>query len=108
MQGELRQMLKVIIADDEQHISKLLESLIDWEKLGFRIVGKARDGYSALKLCSELEPDFLITDIRMPGLSGMDLIRELHRMNPHIKVIIITGYSQFQYAHQALRYGVVD
>ena len=101
-------MLKVIIADDEQHISKLLESLIDWEKLGFRIVGKARDGYGALKLCSELEPDFLITDIRMPGLSGMDLIRELHRMNPQIKVIIITGYSQFQYAHQALRYGVVD
>lgn len=101
-------MLKVVIADDERNISKLLESLIEWEKLGFQIVGNARDGYSALKLCDELAPDFIITDIRMPGLGGMDLIRELHRTHPEIKVIIITGYSQFQYAHQALRYGVVD
>lgn len=101
-------MLKVVIADDEQHISKLLNSLIDWNALGYEIVGNARDGYSALRLCDEKKPDILITDIRMPGLGGMELIHELHRLHPEIKVIIITGYSQFEYAHQALRFGVVD
>lgn len=99
---------KVIIADDEQHICRLIEALIDWEQYGLKIVGFANDGNKAFQMCEELAPDLLITDIRMPGLSGIDLIKKLYEAFPDIKVIIITGYSQFLYAQQALKYGVVD
>lgn len=101
-------MLKVIIADDELHICRLLESLIDWEAEGFTIEGFANNGYEAANLCIAIKPDLLITDIRMPGLGGLELVQQLHKQMPSIHAIIITGYSQFQYAHQALRYGVVD
>lgn len=101
-------MLKVIIADDEPHICQLLESLIDWDAEGFRIVGFAKNGYEVADLCLTNRPDLLITDIRMPGLGGLELIQQLHEQMPSVQVIIITGYSQFQYAHQALRYGVID
>lgn len=101
-------MLKVIIADDEPHICQLLEALIDWEAEGFTIAGFAGDGYETARLCASSRPDLLITDIRMPGLGGLELVKQLHEQMPSIYVIIITGYSQFQYAHQALRYGVVD
>lgn len=101
-------MLKVIIADDEPHICQLLETLIDWTAEGFTLVGFANNGYEVAQLCISNKPDLLITDIRMPGLDGLELIQQLHGQMPSIQVIIITGYSQFQYAHQALRYGVVD
>lgn len=99
---------KVIIVDDEQHICRLIEALIDWEAQGLEVIGFAHDGSDAFLMCQEMSPDFLITDIQMPGLSGIDLIKKLYDECPEIKVIIITGYSQFPYAHQALRYGVID
>lgn len=99
---------KIIIADDEHHICKLIKALIDWEEYGLEVIGFANDGNRAFAMCEELSPDLLITDIRMPGLSGIELIRRLYEAFPDIKVIIITGYSQFLYAHQALKYRVVD
>ncbi|MDD3337572.1 MAG: response regulator [Lachnospiraceae bacterium] len=101
-------MKKVLIADDEQHICRLIENLIDWEKYNMEVAGFANDGNRAFKMCEELCPDFLITDIRMPGLNGIDLIKAMHDAFPHIQVIIITGYSEFPYAIQALKYRVVD
>lgn len=99
---------KVIIADDEQHICHLIKALIEWEQYGLEVVGFANDGNKAFQMCEECSPDFLITDIRMPGLSGIELIRKLYDAFPDIKVIIITGYSQFSYAQQALKFRVVD
>ena len=99
---------KVIIADDEHHICKLINALVDWEEYGLEVIGFANDGNKAYTMCEEMSPDLLITDIRMPGLSGIELIRKLYEAFPDIKVIIITGYSQFLYAHQALKYRVVD
>lgn len=99
---------KVIIADDEQYICRLIGALIDWEACGLEVAGYACDGNTAFQMCAELSPDFLVTDIRMPGLSGIDLIKKLYEAFPKIKVIIITGYSHFSYAHQALRYNVID
>lgn len=99
---------KVIIADDEQHICNLINALIDWEKYELEVAGVANDGDKAFQMCEELSPDLLITDIRMPGLSGIELIKKLYEELPDIKVIIITGYSQFLYAQQALKYRVVD
>ena len=101
-------MKKVIIADDEQHICRLINALIDWNAFGLEVSGFAHDGDSAYEMCREKSPDFLITDIRMPGLGGIDLIKKIYETLPDIKVIVITGYSHFSYAHQALRYNVVD
>lgn len=68
---------KIIIADDEHHICKLIKALIDWEEYGLEVIGFANDGNRAFAMCEELSPDLLITDIRMPGLSGIELIRRL-------------------------------
>lgn len=69
-------MLKVVLADDEKKILLLLQKLIDWERLGYEIVGTANDGLRALELVRELHPDLLITDVRMPGCSGIELIQQ--------------------------------
>ena len=99
-------MLKVVLADDEKKILLLLQKLIDWERLGYEIVGTANDGLRALELVRELHPDLLITDVRMPGCSGIELIQQAKKLQPDLHFIIISGYRQFEYAQNALKYGV--
>ena len=99
-------MLKVVLADDEKKILLLLQKLIDWERLGYEIVGTANDGLRALELVRELHPDLLITDVRMPGCSGIELIQQAKELHPDLHFIIISGYRQFEYAQNALKYGV--
>jgi len=101
-------MLRVVLADDEKKIVYLLQHLIDWEQMGFEIAGVANDGLQAIDLVSSLQPDLLVTDIRMPGCSGLDLIRRAKELCPGIHCIIISGYREFEYAQKALQYGVED
>lgn len=101
-------MLKVVLADDENKILLLLQKLIDWEQLGYEIVGTANDGLRALELVHRQQPHLLITDIRMPGCSGIELIRRAREMQPKLHVVIISGYRKFEYAQSALKYGVED
>ncbi|WP_349945452.1 response regulator [Lacrimispora sp. BS-2] len=101
-------ILGIIIADDEKKICKLLEYLIDWDKIGAKLLGVAYDGITALQLIQEKKPDVLLTDIRMPGIDGLQLIEEGKKQNPALKCIIISGYKDFQYAQQGIRYGVRD
>ena len=68
-------MLKVVLADDENKIILLLQKLIDWKQLGYEIVGTANDGLRALELVGQQQPHLLITDVQMPGCSGIELIR---------------------------------
>ncbi len=84
-------MWKVIIADDEKLICRLIEALVDWEKLNMRIAGKAENGLEALQMVRELRPHLLITDIRMPGCDGLDLIRQARELSPDIEIVIISG-----------------
>ena len=81
-------MWKVIIADDEKLICRLIETLVDWEKLNMRIAGKAENGLEALQMVRELRPHLLITDIRMPGCDGLDLIRQARELSPDIEIVI--------------------
>lgn len=101
-------MLKVVIVDDEERICQLIRALVDWESLDMEVVGMANNGLEALKLVNEVEPEILITDIRMPGCSGLELLEKVKEKNPSIEIIIISGYAHFDYAQRAIKYGVGD
>ena len=98
-------MLKVIIADDERLICRLVQMLADWDSLGMEVVAMAENGLEALELVQSKRPDILITDIRMPGCDGLELIRSAKQIMPDLEVVIISGYAHFEYAQSAMRYG---
>lgn len=103
------EMNKVILVDDEMYFRKGLRNLINWEDCGFQVVGESANGEDALKMVHEVNPDLIITDIRMPVLDGIGLIKQAIEIEGvQTKFIIISGHSDFIYAQQALRYGVHD
>jgi len=97
-------MYNVIIVDDETWICKLIRKIVDWDSIGFNIIAAAGDGLTALKLIEEHKPDLVITDIRMPGLDGIGLIKAVREKKLDVEFIIISGYSDFEYARNALTY----
>ncbi|WP_342415934.1 response regulator [Paenibacillus sp. FSL R10-2782] len=100
---------RAIVVDDEIFTRKGLLQLMDWEACGFEVVGEADNGEDALELIGSVHPDLVITDIRMPVLDGLELIRcVIGRWTDHPAFIILSGYSDFAYAQQALRHGVHD
>lgn len=99
-------MLNILIADDEQKICQLIEKLIDWPGLNMQVAGTASNGMEALEKIQSLHPDIVITDIRMPGYDGLELIRLGKEYSPKTEFIIISGYRHFEYAQTAIRYGV--
>ncbi|MBC7959917.1 MAG: response regulator [Vallitaleaceae bacterium] len=101
-------MYKVLIVDDEQNIRQGLSILIDWKKLGFSEVETATDGDDALEKIQEKKYHLIVTDIRMPGMSGLQLISKIRVMDSKVRIIIISGYNEFSYAKEAMRYGVED
>ncbi len=104
-------MLKVLIADDEIKVSKLIQCLVQWDELGMEVIGTVNDGVKAYEMILEKHPDIVITDIRMPGMDGIELVEKvLGRVGSDRKVffVIISGYSQFEYAQQAVKLGVED
>ena len=98
--------LSVVIIDDEDHIIKLLELLIPWKEYSLEYAGNARNGIDGRKLIFEKKPDIIISDIKMPGLDGLSLIAEVHEKLPDSQFIIVSGFSQFDYAKTAITYGV--
>lgn len=99
-------MLNVLIADDEQKICQLIEKLVNWQELSMEVIGTANNGIEALEKIQLLHPDIVITDIRMPGYDGLEIIRLGKETNPKTEFIIISGYRHFEYAQTAIRYGV--
>lgn len=101
-------MFKVIIADDEERVCKLIMKLVDWEKLDMEVVGVAHNGIEAIQIIEEHGPDIVITDIRMPGYDGLEMIEKAKDFKEDLEFIIISGYGQFEYAQRAIKYGVKD
>lgn len=99
-------MLNVIIVDDNRIITEGLKHLIDWESFGFCVTAAARNAYQAMEFCAKNDVDVVITDIRMPEMTGLEMIKKLRGVNKNLKFIIITGYSEFEYAKTAIDYGV--
>lgn len=101
-------MWKILLADDEAVIVRGLRRLIDWEALHTRVVGEATDGEMAARLMEELRPDLVISDIRMPGLTGLELMERFRGEDYAPKFLFISGYEEFSYVRQALSGGAVD
>ena len=101
-------MINAVIADDEERICKLITILGNWEQLGISVAGTAPNGIEALKLVQEQQPDILITDIRMPGCDGIQLIEQVREVSPKTHIVIVSGYAEFQYAQAAVKCGVDD
>ena len=101
-------MLKVMIVDNESAIRKGLVHCIHWGDLGCEIAAQADDGMMALEQIPVIQPNIVISDIRMPGMDGLELAEIIARDHPGIKVIILTGYPDFAYAQRAIQYHVVD
>lgn len=101
-------MYKVLIADDEKWIRKGISTTIDWQKYGVDIILEAKDGEEALELAKEHKPELIITDIKMPNLDGLEFITEFRKYNEHTKIIIISGYSEFEFAKRAIKLGASD
>jgi two-component system response regulator YesN len=102
-------MIKVMIADDEPFIRQGLKILINWEQYGFEVCGEAANGKEALELMKEKEFDLIITDIKMPNMSGLELIEYTwEQVSKHTRFIILSGFYEFEYARKAIKFGVVD
>ena len=101
-------MMRVVIADDEEKVCLLIQKLVDWTAMDMEIVGVAHNGLEALELIETRRPDLMITDIRMPGCDGIELIRRARQLDPALEFIIVSGYRHFEYAQSALKYGAGD
>jgi len=99
-------MLRVFLVEDESIIRETLRDTVPWTQCGYTFAGEAGDGEMALPMIRQTKPDVLITDIRMPFMDGLALSRLVLQEFPHMKVIIISGYDDFEYAQQAIGIGV--
>ena len=101
-------MYKVFLIEDEIVIREALERMIPWNEYGFELVGKAKDGEIALPMIRKTKPDVLITDIKMPFMDGLTLSGIVKKEFPDIRIVIVSGYDDFEYAKKAIALGVDD
>ncbi len=101
-------MYKVLLVDDEVLIREAISENIKWEELGYTFLGACEDGRQAMEKINEEAPDLLITDICMPYVDGMELTKFVSEKHPKTKVIIVSGYDEFDYAKQAVKYKVLE
>ena len=101
-------MYKVFIADDEKWIVESLKACINWKEYGFEVIGQARNGEQALKQIMVMKPDVVFTDIRMPGINGLELIKKVkEEIGANIQFIIVSGFAEFAYAQKAINSGAI-
>ncbi len=101
-------MLNLVIVEDESNIRECLVHLFPWDSLGIHVAAAFSNGQDAFHYLSAEHADILLTDIRLPNISGLDLIRMLRENKNPIEIVILTGYKHFDYARQAIRYKVHD
>ncbi|MDO4261780.1 MAG: response regulator [Eubacteriales bacterium] len=93
----------VLLVDDEEEVIRIIMKKLDWESMGLRIVGQAGNGVEALEMAEELQPDIVMTDIKMPYMDGLELCRRLKEISRTIRVIIFSGFDEFEYAREAIK-----
>lgn len=99
-------MYNVLLVDDERIILEGISSMVDWEEHGARLTGTARNGIEALDFIEKHKPDIVISDIKMPGMDGLQLVEKAMHAAPETAFILLSGYSEFDYARKAMQFGV--
>ena len=97
------QRYSVLLVDDEEDVIQVIMKKIDWESMGFQVSGYAHNGVEALEMAEECVPDVVLTDIKMPYMDGLELARNLKQDNPCVRILILTGFDEFEYAKEAVR-----
>ena len=101
-------LYSVLLVDDEEEVYSVIMKKLDWEAMGFRIAGYARNGVEALEMAEEIQPDVVMTDIKMPYMDGLTLSKKLKELYQKIKIIIFSGFDEFEYAKQCIGLGITD
>lgn len=101
-------MYKLLLVDDESIIREGIQAMIDWESLNITLTAACGDALSALNSMMDDMPDILLTDMRMPGVDGLGLIERAMSLHPQLQTVILSGYNEFDYARQAMKYGVKE
>lgn len=93
----------VLLVDDEEDVIRVIMKKIDWEALGFTVCGYAHNGLEALEIAEQQQPDVVMTDIKMPYMGGLELSRRLKQLYPTVRILIFSGFDEFEYAKEAIR-----
>ena len=101
-------LYRIILVDDEEEVRKSIIRKIDWQSVGFTVVGDAENGEDALEKIENLEPDVVLTDIRMPYMDGLTLAEKIRQRYPSMKIVIFSGYDDFDYAKRAIKLNVTE
>lgn len=101
-------MYTLLIAEDERDLREAILRSVDWNSVGFEVVGAAENGAEALEMVEQLEPDLVMTDIKMPILSGLELASRIREIRPATQIVILSGYDSFSYAQTAIKYNVIS
>lgn len=98
----------LLLVDDEEEVIQIIIKKMDWDALGFSVVGYASNGVKALEMVEEFQPDVIMTDIRMPYMDGIALTKQVKERYPEIKILVFTGFDEFEYAKEAVHMGVEE
>lgn len=101
-------MYKLLLVDDEDIIREGIRSMVDWQGLGIVVTGSCPNVFAALDSMTDDMPDILMTDVRMPGMNGLELTERAVKLHPQLQTLILSGYGEFEYARQAMRWGVKE
>lgn len=99
-------MYKVLLVDDERIILDGISRMVEWSCFDTELIGTARNGVEAFEFIKNQVPDIVVSDIRMPVMDGLELVAKVHAVYPHIRFVLLSGFSEFDYANRAMKYGV--
>lgn len=95
-------MYTLLLVDDEEEVIEVIARKVKWEELGFSVIGHANNGYKALEMLEEVQPDVVMTDIKMPYMDGLKLCGHIKERYPATKILLFTGFDDFEYAKEAV------
>ena len=101
-------MIRLMIVDDERLVRQLISLIIDWEKEGFKIVGMAENADQGYKLYQECYPDVIFTEVRLPGVTGLDFAEKIKKENPNIIIVVLSGFDDKEYFEKGKEIGVFE
>ena len=105
---ERKFMYTVIVVEDEQELRRAIIEKVDWASAGFKVIADAENGIEAVDLVERLEPDLVMTDIKMPMMTGLELAEQVREIRPATGVVILSGYDDFEYARAAIKYNIIS